>query len=150
MNVQKTSKKNIILVKKRHTIKAQLTICAISHNILSIYVDKGSVHDFRIFKKSKLKTDVNTKILVDSGYQGIQKIHNNVEIPIKNTKKHKLTTDDKSFNKNLSKRRIFIENINRKCKIFRIVKEVYRGKHKNYGLVWHVIGALVNLRYSEA
>ncbi|MFZ2450493.1 MAG: hypothetical protein WAW36_08240, partial [Methylovulum miyakonense] len=38
----------------------------------------------------------------------------------------------------LSKRRVFIEHVNRRCKIFRIVKDVYRGKHKNYSLTWNL------------
>ena len=47
----------------------------------------------------------------------------------------------------LSKQRVFIEHINRRCKIFRIVKDVYRGKHKHYSLTWNLVAALVNLRY---
>ncbi|MDD2661053.1 MAG: hypothetical protein PHY54_15465 [Methylococcales bacterium] len=43
--------------------------------------------------------------------------------------------------------RVFIEHINRRCKIFRIVKDVYRGKHKHYSLTWNLVAALVNLRY---
>ena len=35
----------------------------------------------------------------------------------------------------------------RRCKIFRIVKDVYRGKHKHYSLTWNLVAALVNLRY---
>ena len=35
----------------------------------------------------------------------------------------------------------------RRCKIFRIVKDVYRGKHKNYSLTWNLVAALVNLRH---
>ncbi|HEO65306.1 MAG TPA: IS5/IS1182 family transposase, partial [Spirochaetes bacterium] len=42
-----------------------------------------------------------------------------------------------------------IEHINRRCKIFRIVKETYRGKHKNYRKTWNVVAALVNLRYVD-
>jgi hypothetical protein len=59
-----------------------------------------------------------------------------------------LTTKEKSHNKTLSKKRILIENVNRQCKIFRIVKDIYRGKHKNYALNWHLIKAIVNLRYA--
>ncbi|WP_416375064.1 hypothetical protein [Spiroplasma poulsonii] len=37
-------------------------------------------------KKSKIPILKNTKLIVDSGYQGIQKNHNNVLIPTKKTK----------------------------------------------------------------
>jgi hypothetical protein len=55
--------------------------------------------------------------------------------------------EDKAHNKALSKHRIVIEHVNRRCKIFRIVKDVYRGKHKNYSLNWSLVAALVNLRH---
>jgi hypothetical protein len=56
-------------------------------------------------------------------------------------------TFDVLGNRELTKQRISIEHVNRRCKIFRIVKETYRSKHKNYSLNWHVVAALVNLRY---
>jgi hypothetical protein len=68
-------------------------------------------------------------------------------IPIKKKKGEALTAEDKVHNKALSKQRIFIENVNRRCKVFRVVKEVYRGKHKNYSLTWRLVSALVNLIY---
>ena len=40
--------------KKQHTIKVQLILCAVSLKIISIRCEKGSVHDFKIFKNSKL------------------------------------------------------------------------------------------------
>jgi hypothetical protein len=86
----------------------------------------------------------------DSGYQGIQKLVENSEIPIKETKKKKLTKQERQHNKKLAKTRIYIEHTNRKCKIFRITKETYRGKHKNYSKTWNVVAALVNLQYDEA
>ncbi|MDM8569697.1 transposase family protein, partial [Thiotrichales bacterium HSG1] len=72
--------------------------------------------------------------------------HENSVIPIKKKKGIPRTDEAKAHNKTLSKRRVLIENINRLCKVFRCVKEVYRGKHKNYGLTWRLVAALVNLR----
>jgi IS5 family transposase len=134
--------------KKKHTIKVQLIACSITLRILSVYCEKGSVHDFKIFKDSKLSIASEIKILADSGYQGIEKIHHNSVIPYKKTKKNPLTKKQKQENKELSKKRISVEHINRRCKIFRITKEVYRGKHKNYGKVWNSVSGLVNIRYA--
>ena len=64
-------------------------------------------------------------------------------------KKNPLTKQQKKDNKTLASLRIFVENINRRCKIFRITKETYRCKHKNYGKVWNVVAGLVNMRYAE-
>ena len=108
---------------------------------------KGKQHDFSVFKDSRLLLHPDALVLVDSGYQGIQKYHQNSILPIKKKKGQPLSVEDKAHNKALAKRRIFIEHINRRCKIFKIVKDVYRGKHKNYSLTWNLVAALVNLRH---
>jgi hypothetical protein len=136
--------------KHYHTIKAQLIICALTMQILSVVMGKGRQHDFALFKASKLLLDPNSKLLADSGYQGIEKYHKNSIIPFKKKKGKSLTTKEKAHNKALSKQRVLVENVNRQCKIFRIVKDVYRGKHKNYSLNWHLISAIVNFRYSTS
>jgi len=133
--------------KKRHTIKAQVIACATTGKVLSVVCAKGKKHDFSLFKESRILIHPDSKLLADSGYQGLKKYHKNSMTPIKKQKGIELSKEDKDFNKSLSKKRILIENINRFCKIFRIVKEVYRGKHKNYGLNWNVVAALVNMRY---
>ena len=51
-------------------------------------------------------------IFADSGYQGILKYHAWSLIPIKKSKKKELSEAEKAFNKELSRRRIVIENIN--------------------------------------
>lgn len=81
----------------------------------------------------KINNDIDIDKLGDSGYQGIKDIHFKSKIPIKKSKGKKLTKWEKKFNHLLSKRRILVENVIRKCKIFRITKDTYRGKHKNYG-----------------
>ncbi|KJV54579.1 IS5 family transposase ISOt6 [Orientia tsutsugamushi] len=48
-------------------------------------------HDFRLFKKSKILIHPKVKAITDTGYQGIQKIHNNSELPKKKCKKNPLT-----------------------------------------------------------
>lgn len=120
-----------------------------TEEILKIDCAKGSVHDFELYKRSRLCLHPTTEALVDLGYLGIKKIHSNGKIPFKSSKHHPLTKEQKRFNHQHSKRRIRIENIIRKCKIFHIVKQTYRGKHKNYGLVWNVVAGLVNFKNSK-
>lgn len=150
MSVPKRDKSNIIQEKKRHTIKVQLIICLITMQILSVRCRKGHVHDFRIFKESKLSIHPEIKKKVDLGYKGIDKISSNTELPYKESKHKKLSKEERKYNKELAKKRIYIEHVNRRCKIFRIVKETYRGKHKNYSKTWNVVAAMVNLRYARA
>ena len=93
--------------------------------------------------------DQNIKKSLDSGCQGVIKIYQNCEISIKSTKKKPLIKEDRKHNTKLARKRIFIENVIRRIKIFRISKETYRGKHKNYGKIWNIVAALVNLRYTN-
>ncbi len=104
------------------------------------------MHDFSLFKKRHLKVNPGIKILADLGFLGLSKYHKNSELPFKKSKNKPLTKEEKKANRTQAKQRVSCENRNRDCKIFRIVKEVYRGKHKNYGLHWNLVAGLVNLK----
>ena len=106
---------------------------------------KGRNHDFKLFKKSNTHIHPNTKCSVDTGYQGICKIHPNTEIPKKRSKKNPLTKQDKLHNKTISSERVLIENIIRDVKIFRIIAERYRNRRKKFGLRFNLIAAIYNL-----
>jgi hypothetical protein len=81
----------------------------------------GSVHDFKLCKESLLTILILAVIiLADSGYQGILDYHACSLIPIKKSKKKELTDEEKAFNRELSRRRMVIENINAKIKVFKI------------------------------
>jgi len=135
--------------KKRHTIKAQLIICATTLQILLVVCGKGRTHDFKLLKRSKLKILAKVKKYGDSGYQGLGKLYTNSKTPHKKPKDGVLSRTQRRENRALASLRIPIEHVNRRCKIFRIVKETYRGKHKNYHKTWTVVAALVNLRYDQ-
>ena len=78
---------------------------------------KGKQHDFSIFKESDILRQKDSELLADSGYQGLNKYHENSVIPMKKKKGVPQTAEAKIHNKALSKRRIFKININRLCKI---------------------------------
>ena len=55
--------------------------------ILDVQTTKGSVHDFKLYKKTCSGwLPVNTSYLADSGYQGIAKLHDQTFIPFKKPK----------------------------------------------------------------
>ena len=83
----KINKSNIIQEKKRHTVKIQLVVSLTGLVISSVICCKGSVYDFKLLKDSKLPLHPNIAKALDSRYQGIAKIYQNCEIPIKNHKK---------------------------------------------------------------
>jgi hypothetical protein len=120
--------------KKRHTQKRRIVADKTSRKIICTVFDKGRMHDFKLFKNSKLHLNSETKCLVDTGYQGIQKLHTNSEHPKKKSKKNPLTKEDKKQNHRISSTRIAIENIIREVKIFRIIAEKYRNRRKRFAL----------------
>ena len=58
------------------------------------------------------------------------RLHKNSTLPVKASKKHKLTAEEKAYNRMISKRRIYIEHINRYIKRFRILSSRYRKPQK--------------------
>jgi len=125
-----------------------LIICFLTGLILSVRCARGTTHDFKILKKSDLDINPDAQIKTDKGFIGIKELFPNAEVPHKASKYHPLTQEQKQFNRQLAQERIMIEHRNRECKIFRICKERYRGKHKNYEKTWKLVSAIVNLKLS--
>jgi hypothetical protein len=135
--------------KKRHTQKTQIIADKTSRKILCTDFAKGRKHDFRLFKESKVYFKKDSKCMVDTGYQGIHKIHTDSELPKKKTKKNPLTKQDKKENQRISSIRITIENIIREVKIFRIIAEKYRNRRRRFALRFNLIAAIYNLNLGE-
>lgn len=105
----------------------------------------GRQHDFRFFKNRRTAIAQATCILADSGYQGLADLHPNSQTPAKKSKLHPLSKEQKASNRALSQKRILIENIIRKLKIFRILSERYRNRRKRFGLRFNLIAAICNM-----
>jgi hypothetical protein len=131
--------------KKRHTQKTQIVADKAGRKILCTDFDTGHRHDFKLFKKSKVCMKKESKCMVDTGYQGIQKLHANSELPKKKSKKNPLPPEDKKQNRRISSIRITIENIIREVKIFRIIAEKYRNRRRRFTLRFNLIAAIYNL-----
>ena len=76
---------------------------------------------------------------------GIKKLCPNAELPNKKTKLKPLTKEEKKENHNLSSKRIIVEQINAKIKVFKITKYPYRNRRKKFGLRMNLICAIINL-----
>lgn len=116
-----------------------------TEQILATDFCSGSLHDFQLFKTSRIAISCQTCALADAGYQGIAKIHANSQTPAKKTKLHPLNAEQRASNRALSKIRILIENIIRKLKIFRILSDRYRNRRKRFSLRFNLIAAIYNM-----
>lgn len=105
----------------------------------------GKRHDFRLFKESKTHIHPEIKMITDTGYLGIQKIHQRSELPKKRSKKCPLTKNDKKRNRELSSERVLNENVIGMLKRFKIIADRYRNRRKRFALRFNLISAIYNL-----
>ena len=97
-----------------------------------------------MFKQSKIPLNLTIECLVDKGYQGIQKFHALSQVPKKKPKKGELTDLEKKKNRELARKRVVGEHINRRLKIFKILADRYRNRRKRFGLRFNLIAGLYN------
>jgi hypothetical protein len=109
----------------------------------------GKTHDFAIFKETSGEIAASIHLLGDSGYQGLQKEHENSRTPTKKPKGRQLTAAQKRENRELSRLRIVVENVIRHLKIFRIVAERYRNRRRRFALRFNLIAGLYNYELSH-
>jgi hypothetical protein len=88
---------------------------------------------------------------MDSGYQGVLKIHKNSETPKKKPKCGELTPEEparpaggKAENRRISRDRILVENVNAKFKVFKIMANKYRNRRKRHALRANLICGIIN------
>jgi len=113
--------------------------------ILSTAFAHGSVHDFKLFKLHQKKQRYTALMIVDKGYQGLSLLGVKCLIPFKSTKKKPLVLIQKQINREIGKRRIRIEHVNGKLKIFKILAGRYRNRRKRMGLRLNLIAAIYNM-----
>ncbi len=116
-----------------------------SKKIICTSFSNGKRHDFRLFKESKIGILPNIKVLADAGYRGMQKIHQNVELPHRRVKKNPLTEEKKKENQELASQREVVENVIGLLKRFKIIADRYRNRRKRFGLRFNLIAGIYNL-----
>jgi transposase len=129
---------------KQHTLKCQVIIDRDTFEIICLYFGPGRTHDFKVFKASGIHIHPDTGSLGDSGYQGIARFHANSYIPKKKPRNGELSEADRDYNRTLGQERIWVEHVNRRLKIFRILAQRYRNRRRRYGLRCNLIAALHN------
>lgn len=131
--------------KKRHTVKFEIQI-TLDGEIKHVSKPRpGTVHDFALHKEQP-PIPQNVRIFADSGYQGIDKIHKEVDFPYKKPKNGELDKEEKEYNRGLSRIRVKVENIIGDMKLFKILGGRYRNKRKRYGIKVNIIAGIVNIK----
>ena len=68
--------------------------------------------------------------MIDTGYQGLQKLHHKSELQKKKTKKSPLTKEDKKKNQDLTSEKVLNENVIGIVRQFKAVADQYRNSQK--------------------
>jgi hypothetical protein len=130
--------------KKRHTLKTQLVVDKETQIVICTSFSNGKKHDFKLFKESKVVMQSKVKVIADSGYQGLQKIHSNTLLPKKKSKKAPLSKEDKKNNTMIASQRVSNEHAIGFIKRFKIVSDRYRNRRKRFGLRFNLIAGICN------
>ena len=112
--------------------------------IIATAFSYGSKHDFQLFQDDGSNMAEHIQVLADAGYQGLAELHKNCQTPFKKSKYHPLTVKEKLRNRSLARKRILIEHIFRKMKVFRILCERYRNRRKRFSLRFNLIATIYN------
>ena len=116
------------------------------HNgeIIALAFSNGKKHDFQLFKESRTHVRAETVLEADTGYLGLAQIHANSLLPKKRSKNHPLTDQERKSNREISRKRIFVEHAIRFVKRFRILSERYRNRRKRFALRFSLIAGICN------
>lgn len=102
------------------------------------------MHDFMLFKTSNLRVLPSISIKTDTGYVGIRKIHENTQLPIRQSKYHRLTKEEKQYNRTISSQRVANEHVIGFLKRFKILALPYRNRRKRFGLRLNLLAGICN------
>lgn len=130
--------------KKRHTIKNEV-IATEQGRIVSVSKSApGTVHDITIRRRGP-PLPKGARGYADSGYQGYQNDHPDLDIPYKASKKNPLTDDEKEYNRALSSIRVRAEHAIRRIKTFRIFSDRYRYTRASHSEKFAIAAGIANL-----
>jgi hypothetical protein len=119
--------------KKAHTRKS-VVVSDAKRRILVVTKQKsGRRHDKRLADKENIfeMLPKEISVMADTGFIGEAKVHKNILIPKKRTKKNPLTYEEKEMNKLISRYRVLVEHAIGGIKRYRCMSEKLRN-HKAY------------------
>lgn len=130
--------------KKRHTLKTEYIVTEKGRIAGVSDSHPGSRHDLSI-RRAGPALPAEARGYADSGYQGYDKEHPNLDIPYKKPKGGKLTEEEKAYNRGLSSFRVAVEHRIGRTKRFRIIAERFRNPLDTHHAKTSIVAGLVNI-----
>lgn len=121
-----------------------MLVSLLTGEIIALAFSNGKKHDFQLFKDSGIHVRTETVLEADTGYQGLAQMHANSFLPKKRSKNHPLSKQERKNNREISRKRIFVEHVIRSVKRFRILSERYRNRRNRFALRFSLIAGICN------
>lgn len=120
--------------KRKTTTRKNIIVANEKRQVLFLSPTKsGRRHDKRLLDKLGVENiPPGVTAWVDTGFQGLQKTHPNIQMPTKGTKKKPLTQDQRENNQLISHFRVKVEHAICGLKRLRSVTDVYRNHKPNF------------------
>lgn len=126
-----------------HTLKNQFIVLPNGEDIVDVCVGQlGKTSDIGLFRGTRQKFDAEQKFIGDKAYIG----ENKITTPHKKPKNSEISQLQKEENKQLSSRRISVEHMICRVKIFRVASERFCLSRHRYSQVIMAVCGLVRLR----
>ena len=109
----------------------------------------GKKHDFKLLSESDIHIESSISVLVDSGYQGLQKSHEKTSLPKKKSKHSPLSKEDKRDNRELASKRAQNEHVIGRIKRFKIIQCRYRNRRRRFGLRFNLLAGIHNFELEK-
>jgi hypothetical protein len=130
--------------KKRHGLKNEVITTQAGRIVAVSPSVPGTVHDLTIRRRGPPLPN-HARAYADSGYQGYQNDHPDIDIPYKSSKNTTLTKDDKDYNRALSSFRVRIEHAIRRIKTFRILADRFRYPRTSHTTKFAIAAGIANI-----
>lgn len=130
--------------KKRHCIKNEIITTETGRIVCVSKSVPGTVHDLMLRRQGPPLPE-NARAYADSGYQGYQNDHPDIDIPYKASKKNPLTIEEKDYNHGLSSFRVRVEHAIRRIKTFRILADRFRYPRVSHAAKFSIAAGIANL-----
>ena len=140
--------------KQAHTLKTQVVVDPRGRiEAISASVPGGANHDLTLLRASGVldRLGEGEGAMMDKGYVGVRTSHPDVPIviPLKASRGHPLTEEQREFNRIVARHRIVVEHTMAQLNRFTVLRQVFRGRgRERHSGVFRVVAKLVNRRLS--
>lgn len=129
--------------KKAITQKTMIVTDPQKHILVLSPTNSGRRHDKRLADRYDIIKQLPSHIplYVDTGFQGVQKVHPNCYIPTKSSKKYPLTREQKEMNHLISSIRVVVEHAIAGVKRYKAARDIYRHRIPNFDDLFQLLSA---------